>query len=140
SHASGLRLATATRAPAATKPSAIDRPMPRVPPVTIATRPVRSNRDRSWSWFMRGLSHSPRRRWPSLSSQVYGFGSGRGEGETMRVRRHLVVVVVCVATALTGVGLGTAHAAPPSVANPVVEGPIGQPGVWGHQWHARFVA
>ena len=42
-HESALRLATATLAPAATKPSAIDRPMPRVPPVTIATRPVRSN-------------------------------------------------------------------------------------------------
>ena len=42
-HASALRLATTTLAPAATKPSAMARPIPRVPPVTIATRPVRSN-------------------------------------------------------------------------------------------------
>jgi hypothetical protein len=48
-HASGLRLATATRAPAATSPSATARPMPRVPPVTIATRPERSNSRRTAS-------------------------------------------------------------------------------------------
>ncbi len=47
--ASALRLATATFAPAATKPSAIDRPMPRVPPVTTATRSVRSKRVESCS-------------------------------------------------------------------------------------------
>jgi hypothetical protein len=29
--------------------------MPRVPPVTIATRPVRSNRERIWSRSMAGL-------------------------------------------------------------------------------------
>ena len=38
-HASALRLATTTLAPALTNPSATARPMPRVPPVTIATRP-----------------------------------------------------------------------------------------------------
>jgi hypothetical protein len=43
-----------------------------------------------------------------------------------------------VATAVAGVGLGTAHAAPPSVANPVVEGPIGQTGLWAHPWNDQF--
>ncbi len=40
-HASGFRLATTTRAPACPNPSAIARPIPRVPPVTSATRPSR---------------------------------------------------------------------------------------------------
>src|SRR5262249_35864177 len=53
-HASGFRLATATPAPAAANPSALDRPIPRGPPVTRATRPVRSNRARSRSRFTRG--------------------------------------------------------------------------------------
>jgi Alpha/beta hydrolase domain len=43
-----------------------------------------------------------------------------------------------VATAVAGVGLGMAHVAPPSVANPVVEGPIGQTGLWGHPWNDQF--
>ena len=47
--ASGLRLATTTPAPAAPNPSAIARPIPRVPPVTMATRPVRSNSRLSFS-------------------------------------------------------------------------------------------
>src|SRR5262245_16417697 len=50
--ASGLRLATTTFAPAATKPSAIARPIPRVPPVTIATRPPRSKSRRRRSRSM----------------------------------------------------------------------------------------
>jgi hypothetical protein len=37
------RLATTTDAPAWARPSAIARPRPLVPPVTTATRPVRSN-------------------------------------------------------------------------------------------------
>jgi len=41
--ASALRLATTTLAPARAKPLAMARPMPRLPPVTMATRPVRSN-------------------------------------------------------------------------------------------------
>src|SRR5215211_8174864 len=82
SQASALRLATATRAPEATKPSAIDRPIP-VPPVTIATRPVRSNSDRSWCWFMGGLSHSPPRR--------SGPGSRRGPGHLLP-RRDVALV------------------------------------------------
>src|SRR3954451_7272275 len=41
-HASGLRLATATLAPQLTRASAMDRPMPRVPPVTMAVRSLRS--------------------------------------------------------------------------------------------------
>ena len=94
--------------------------------------------DRSWSWFIGGLSHRPARRWPSLWSQVYGFGSGRGKREVIGVRRRLVVVVVCVATTVAGAGLGAAHAAPPSVANPVVEGPNGQTGLWGHPWNDQF--
>jgi Alpha/beta hydrolase domain len=56
----------------------------------------------------------------------------------MGVRRRLLVVVVCVATAVAGVGLGTGQAAPPSVSNPVVEGPIGQTGLWGHPWNDQF--
>jgi hypothetical protein len=56
----------------------------------------------------------------------------------MGVRRRLLVVVVCVATAVAGVGLGTGHATPPSVSNPVVEGPIGQTGLWGHPWNDQF--
>src|ERR1700712_309592 len=44
SHASDLRLATTTLAPASTKPSASARPMPRVPPVTMTVRPVMSKR------------------------------------------------------------------------------------------------
>src|SRR5205823_4863044 len=51
-HASSLRLATVTLAPADTRPSAMARPMPRVPPVTIATRSVRSNSDSS---FLRSI-------------------------------------------------------------------------------------
>jgi hypothetical protein len=56
----------------------------------------------------------------------------------MGVRRRLLVVVVCVATTVAGVGLGTGHAAPASVANPVVEGPIGTTGLWGHPWNDQF--
>ena len=56
----------------------------------------------------------------------------------MGVRRRLARVVVCVATAVAGVGPGTAHAAPPSVVNPVVEGPIGRTGLWGHPWNDQF--
>ncbi len=41
--ASALRLPTTTLAPPQTRPSAIARPMPRVPPVTIATRSRTSN-------------------------------------------------------------------------------------------------
>ena len=43
SQASCLRLAITTSAPSAAKASAIARPRPRLPPVTSATRPVRSN-------------------------------------------------------------------------------------------------
>ena len=43
SQASALRLATTNLAPWAAKPWAMDRPMPRLPPVTMATRPERSN-------------------------------------------------------------------------------------------------
>src|SRR3954471_6009395 len=46
SHASPLRLTTTTCAPAPAKAPAIASPRPRVPPVTTATRPLRSNRDR----------------------------------------------------------------------------------------------
>ena len=42
SQASAFRLATAILAPATPNPSAIALPMPRVPPVMMATRPVRS--------------------------------------------------------------------------------------------------
>ena len=45
SQASALRLATTTLAPAQMNPSAIARPIPRVPPVTMAVRPVRSNNE-----------------------------------------------------------------------------------------------
>jgi Alpha/beta hydrolase domain len=48
------------------------------------------------------------------------------------------VVVVCVATAVAGVGLGTGHPAAPLVANPVLEGPVGQTGLWGHPWNDQF--
>src|SRR6478736_1986727 len=44
SQASCLRLATTTSAPACASVRTIARPRPRVPPVTSATRPVRSNR------------------------------------------------------------------------------------------------
>ena len=43
SHASSLRLAITTSAPARARPSTISRPRPREPPVTTATRSVRSN-------------------------------------------------------------------------------------------------
>src|SRR5580693_465828 len=49
SHASALRLTTTTSAPAWLNAPAMARPRPRVPPVTTATRPVRSNRpDAGW--------------------------------------------------------------------------------------------
>src|SRR6478735_3144395 len=51
SQASGLRLATATRAPANTKPSASARPIPLVPPVTMTVRPVMSKRRSKASRF-----------------------------------------------------------------------------------------
>src|SRR4051794_12261123 len=47
SHASPLRLTTTTCAPAPAKAPAIASPRPRVPPVTTATRSLRSNRDRA---------------------------------------------------------------------------------------------
>src|SRR3954470_6268550 len=47
SHASPLRLTTTTCAPAPAKAPAIASPRPRVPPVTTATRPLRSNRERA---------------------------------------------------------------------------------------------
>ena len=40
---SRLRLATSTRAPRSANASTSSRPRPRLPPVTTATRPVRSN-------------------------------------------------------------------------------------------------
>ena len=43
SHASAFRLATTTCAPSDANPSEIARPMPLLPPVTIATRPAMSN-------------------------------------------------------------------------------------------------
>jgi hypothetical protein len=49
-----------------------------------------------------------------------------------------MVAVICSATALAGLGPGAAHGAPPSVADPVVEGPIGQAGLWGHPWNDQF--
>src|ERR1700742_3834334 len=55
SQASGLRLATTTRAPARTKPSARARPIPRVPPVTMTVRPVMSNRRSNTSRFTRSV-------------------------------------------------------------------------------------
>jgi hypothetical protein len=42
SQASALRLETTTRAPICARVSAIDRPMPRLDPVTMAALPVRS--------------------------------------------------------------------------------------------------
>src|SRR5262245_57255060 len=64
SHASALRLATTTCAPRAAKASAMARPMPRLPPVMIATRPVRSKSEsRSSLRFtdrtLRGHPHRP---------------------------------------------------------------------------------
>ena len=58
----------------------------------------------------------------------------------MRVGRRLGVLVVCVSTAVAGVGLGsgTGHAAPRTVPNPTVEGPIGATGLWGHPWNDQF--
>src|SRR5262245_5566389 len=41
SRASGLRAAIATSAPCSARPSAMERPMPRLPPVTMATLPAR---------------------------------------------------------------------------------------------------
>src|SRR4051812_658373 len=49
-HASALRLATTIFAPAAAKPSATARPMPRVPPVMIAMRSRRSKSRSRSSW------------------------------------------------------------------------------------------
>jgi Alpha/beta hydrolase domain len=49
-----------------------------------------------------------------------------------------MVAVMCSATALAGVVPGAAHGAPQSVADPVVEGPIGQAGLWGHPWNDQF--
>src|ERR1022692_4392853 len=43
---SSLRPNTATAAPASANPSAMPRPIPPLPPVTMATRPVRSNNTR----------------------------------------------------------------------------------------------
>jgi hypothetical protein len=45
SQASALRLDTTTRAPSEASVSAIERPMPRLEPVTTATLPVRSKGD-----------------------------------------------------------------------------------------------
>src|SRR5688572_22740794 len=45
SQAGSLRLDTTTLAPCAASCSQIDRPMPRLPPVTTATLPLRSNID-----------------------------------------------------------------------------------------------
>ena len=47
-------------------------------------------------------------------------------------------LALCVATALATVGVGAGHAAPASVADPVVEGPIGPVGLWGHPWNDQF--
>ena len=60
SQASALRLATTTLAPWAAKPWAMDSPMPRLPPVTMATRPDRSNI------------------WAASSDAVSGRGANRG--------------------------------------------------------------
>ena len=54
SHASSLRLATTTFAPAVANPRATDEPRPREPPVTMATRPVRSNSEATSSEAMAG--------------------------------------------------------------------------------------
>ena len=47
SQASALRLETTTLQPARASSSAMDLPMPRVEPVTIATRPFKSNNELS---------------------------------------------------------------------------------------------
>src|SRR5262245_13153887 len=59
---SSLRLAITTSAPAAAKASTMARPSPRLPPVTSATFPVRSNR--AFASSMIGRSPSERRRPP----------------------------------------------------------------------------
>src|SRR5215471_15045986 len=79
--ASGLRLATTTDAPAATKPSAIARPMPRVPPVTIATRPERSKSRCSRSRSMRS---------PRLDVATRDRVVGRGRRQLLAVLREPV--------------------------------------------------
>ena len=81
-HASGLRLATTTLAPAARKPSAIARPIPRVPPVTMATRPVRS-------WSRWSCSRSMARSLPFLAADL-------------GVAEHLVEGAVDVGAGLAG--------------------------------------
>jgi Alpha/beta hydrolase domain len=54
-----------------------------------------------------------------------------------RSRSRLVAMTTSVATALPTVGPGAAHAAP-AAAGPVVEGPIGPHGLWGHPWNDQF--
>ena len=50
-----------------------------------------------------------------------------------------MAAVICSATALAaGLGAGTSGAAPPSVSDPMVEGPIGTAGLWGHPWNDQF--
>ena len=89
SQASALRLPTATLAPAACRPSAMARPMPRVPPVTIATRPVRSCRLASFCRSMTGSCPrgAPRR----LGTEQYNavmIWSGLVDAPTGGSRRH----------------------------------------------------
>jgi alpha/beta hydrolase family protein len=48
------------------------------------------------------------------------------------------VVAICLATAMASVGMSAGHAAPAVVADPVVEGPIGPVGLWGHPWNDQF--
>src|SRR5574343_495410 len=55
SQASSLRLETTTLAPALASWWAMDRPMPRLEPVTIATLSFRSNRDMRWDSSLNSL-------------------------------------------------------------------------------------
>jgi Alpha/beta hydrolase domain len=56
----------------------------------------------------------------------------------VRARHRLFVGITCLVTALAGAGAGTGNVAAAVVPDPVVEGPIGPIGLWGHPWNDQF--
>ena len=56
----------------------------------------------------------------------------------MKPRHRLFVGIACLVTAFASVGVAAGHVAALAVADPVVEGPIGRVGLWGHPWNDQF--
>src|SRR5258708_7446134 len=90
SQASGLRLATATFAPASTNPSASARPMPLVPPVTMTVRPAMSKRRSNDVRSTRSVEQIGIRGHPLLNAL------GRLSGDPLDVVGRAVVAVIAM--------------------------------------------